>query len=185
MLLLISLVKSCFPKLTNIICYQLFINNEFVEAKSGNRFEVINPSNGDIICDVAEADKVLFSVLEEPNSSYLDVEMSPLCLISLSPGWCWSCCGCCPICLWDRQPMEDDGCEQERTPALQTSRCYWAWYWLHLGMLPPPTLALFLLYVDSFQFSGIELQMWKFVISRSPATCPENLAVRSSYTPLH
>jgi hypothetical protein len=37
---------------------QLFINNEFVEAESGNRLEVINPATGDFICDVAEADKV-------------------------------------------------------------------------------------------------------------------------------
>lgn len=36
---------------------KLFINNEFVEAASGKRLEVINPSTGDTICDVAEADK--------------------------------------------------------------------------------------------------------------------------------
>ena len=35
---------------------QLFINNEFVPAQSGKRFEVINPASGDVICDVAEAD---------------------------------------------------------------------------------------------------------------------------------
>ncbi|KAL5257650.1 hypothetical protein ACHWQZ_G012540 [Mnemiopsis leidyi] len=36
---------------------KLFINNEFVESVSGKRFEVINPATGDLICDVAEADK--------------------------------------------------------------------------------------------------------------------------------
>jgi len=35
---------------------QLFIGNEFVEAQSGRRFDVINPATGDVICDAAEAD---------------------------------------------------------------------------------------------------------------------------------
>lgn len=35
---------------------QLFINNEFVAAKSGKTFEVVNPSDGTVIAQVAEAD---------------------------------------------------------------------------------------------------------------------------------
>lgn len=35
---------------------QLLINNEWVESSSGKRFETINPANGEVICDVAEAD---------------------------------------------------------------------------------------------------------------------------------
>ena len=42
--------------------FQLFINNEFVESVSGKRFEVINPATGDLICDVAEADKVSYLI---------------------------------------------------------------------------------------------------------------------------
>ena len=37
---------------------KLFINNEFVDAKSGKTFETINPANGKTIARVAEADKV-------------------------------------------------------------------------------------------------------------------------------
>lgn len=37
---------------------QLFINNEFVTAKSGKSFPTINPATGEKICDIAEADKV-------------------------------------------------------------------------------------------------------------------------------
>lgn len=36
---------------------QLFINNEFVDAKSGKTFETLNPTNGKPIARVAEADK--------------------------------------------------------------------------------------------------------------------------------
>ena len=35
---------------------QLLINNKWVESASGKRFETINPSTGEVICDVAEAD---------------------------------------------------------------------------------------------------------------------------------
>ncbi|MBD2483154.1 aldehyde dehydrogenase family protein [Planktothrix sp. FACHB-1365] len=35
---------------------QLLINNEWVNSVSGRRFETINPTTGEIICDVAEAD---------------------------------------------------------------------------------------------------------------------------------
>jgi len=37
---------------------QLFINNEFVDAVSGKKFDVLNPSNGEVICQVAEAEAV-------------------------------------------------------------------------------------------------------------------------------
>lgn len=36
---------------------KLFINNEFVDAKSGKTFETINPATGQVIANVAEADK--------------------------------------------------------------------------------------------------------------------------------
>ncbi|NEO32946.1 MAG: aldehyde dehydrogenase family protein [Symploca sp. SIO3C6] len=35
---------------------QLLINNEWVNSVSGKRFETINPSTGEVICDLAEAD---------------------------------------------------------------------------------------------------------------------------------
>ncbi|MDJ0617400.1 MAG: aldehyde dehydrogenase family protein [Calothrix sp. MO_192.B10] len=35
---------------------KLLINNEWVNSVSGRRFETINPSTGEVICDVAEAD---------------------------------------------------------------------------------------------------------------------------------
>ena len=38
---------------------QLFINNEFVDAVSGDRLEVFHPATGEVICDVAEGDKVI------------------------------------------------------------------------------------------------------------------------------
>ena len=39
-------------------CVQLFINNEWQDAVSGRAFPTINPSTGEVICQVAEADKV-------------------------------------------------------------------------------------------------------------------------------
>jgi aldehyde dehydrogenase (NAD+) len=35
---------------------QMLINNEWVDSCSGRRFETINPTTGEVICDVAEAD---------------------------------------------------------------------------------------------------------------------------------
>jgi len=35
---------------------KLFINNEFVDAKSGKTFETLNPANGKVIANIAEAD---------------------------------------------------------------------------------------------------------------------------------
>jgi aldehyde dehydrogenase (NAD+) len=37
---------------------QLLINNEWVNSVSGRRFQTINPTTGEIICDLAEADAV-------------------------------------------------------------------------------------------------------------------------------
>ncbi len=37
---------------------QIFINNEFIDAKSGKRFPTLNPSTEEVICEIAEADKV-------------------------------------------------------------------------------------------------------------------------------
>ncbi|CAB3405628.1 unnamed protein product [Caenorhabditis bovis] len=47
------------PGLSNIVPQytQLFINNEFVDAKSGKTFETINPANEKVIARVAEGDK--------------------------------------------------------------------------------------------------------------------------------
>ena len=36
---------------------QLFIDNEFVDAVSGKTFPTIDPSNEEVICNVAEGDK--------------------------------------------------------------------------------------------------------------------------------
>lgn len=36
---------------------QLFINNEFVNSESGKTFPVINPCNGEVICQIQEGDK--------------------------------------------------------------------------------------------------------------------------------
>lgn len=41
----------------NIEYAQLFINNQFVDAKSGKTFETINPATGETIAKVAEGDK--------------------------------------------------------------------------------------------------------------------------------
>lgn len=45
---------SCVPPL------QIFINNEWQNSVSGKLFPVYNPSNGEKICEVQEADKVGF-----------------------------------------------------------------------------------------------------------------------------
>lgn len=36
---------------------QLFINNEFVDAESGKTFATVNPSNEEVIANIAEGDK--------------------------------------------------------------------------------------------------------------------------------
>ena len=38
--------------------FQLFINNEFVDAVSGKKFQTINPANESVIAEIAEGDKV-------------------------------------------------------------------------------------------------------------------------------
>lgn len=59
-ILLCSLgLPLCLISLNSIpLAHQLFINNEFVDAKSGKTFPTINPATGEKICEVAEADKV-------------------------------------------------------------------------------------------------------------------------------
>jgi len=37
---------------------QIFINNEWVDAVDGKTFPTINPSTGEVICEVAEGTKV-------------------------------------------------------------------------------------------------------------------------------
>ncbi|XP_071084565.1 aldehyde dehydrogenase, mitochondrial-like [Haliotis cracherodii] len=37
---------------------QLFINNEWVDAKSGRTFTTLNPCTGEVICEIQEADKI-------------------------------------------------------------------------------------------------------------------------------
>ena len=41
-----------------IVYFQLFINNEWVNCASGKTFETLNPSTGEKIADIQEADKV-------------------------------------------------------------------------------------------------------------------------------
>lgn len=36
---------------------KLFINNQFVDAKSGKTFQTFNPSNGEVLANIAEGDK--------------------------------------------------------------------------------------------------------------------------------
>lgn len=36
---------------------QIFIDNEFKDSVNGKKFPTINPSNGEVICEVEEADK--------------------------------------------------------------------------------------------------------------------------------
>ena len=36
----------------------IFINNEFVNSISGRMFPTINPSTGEVICNIQEADKL-------------------------------------------------------------------------------------------------------------------------------
>ena len=38
---------------------KLFINNDFVNAKSGKTFDTFNPANGSLIAKVSEADSVI------------------------------------------------------------------------------------------------------------------------------
>lgn len=40
------------------IIFQIFINNEFVDAVSGKTFTTINPANGKVLAHIAEGDKV-------------------------------------------------------------------------------------------------------------------------------
>lgn len=44
-----------------VFSFQLFINNEFVDAVSGKKFATLNPTNETVIAEVAEGDKVISS----------------------------------------------------------------------------------------------------------------------------
>ncbi len=41
-----------------VSCMQLFINNEWVKSASGKTFPTINPTNGEVIAQIQEGDKV-------------------------------------------------------------------------------------------------------------------------------
>ena len=45
-------------KLMFNLLLQVFINNEFKDAVSGKVFPTVDPSTGEVICHVAEGDKV-------------------------------------------------------------------------------------------------------------------------------
>ena len=45
------------PKMPDVKYTQLFINNEFVDAKSGKKFATLNPTDGTVIAKIAEGDK--------------------------------------------------------------------------------------------------------------------------------
>ena len=50
-------VESCSSRLSSF-SLQIFINNEWHDAVSKKTFPTVNPSTGDVICHVAEGDKV-------------------------------------------------------------------------------------------------------------------------------
>ena len=50
-------VESCSSGLSSF-SLQIFINNEWHDAVSKKTFPTVNPSTGDVICHVAEGDKV-------------------------------------------------------------------------------------------------------------------------------
>ena len=58
----------------NDVWFQLFINNEWVNAKSGRTFETFDPATGEKIADVQEADKADVDVAVE-------VKIFDLCLL--------------------------------------------------------------------------------------------------------
>lgn len=49
---------------------QVFINNDFVDSQSGKTFPTINPATGEVICQVAEGDKVRIRPF-----SYVDLQL--------------------------------------------------------------------------------------------------------------
>ena len=46
-----------------ITYFQLFINNEFVDSVSRKKFPTINPTDGTIIAQISEGDKVYFYLI--------------------------------------------------------------------------------------------------------------------------
>ena len=51
-------MKTPIDLLRSTFHFQLFINGQFVDSKSGKTFDAINPATGEKICDVSEGDKV-------------------------------------------------------------------------------------------------------------------------------
>ena len=65
-------------------CFQLFINNEWVNSVSGKTFPTINPTNGEVITQVQEGDKVFLIF----HISYQEDGVLFLTMISIMQIWC-------------------------------------------------------------------------------------------------
>ena len=68
---------------------KLFINNEWVDAVSGKTFSTYDPTNGEKICDVAEADKA--------DIDKVKIGINPQNMIHNLGGSCSKCCICSRI----------------------------------------------------------------------------------------
>ena len=66
---------------------KLFINNEWVDAVSGKTFSTYDPTNGEKICDVAEADK--------SDIDKVQIEKTIEIMISYHRDLCFILLGCC------------------------------------------------------------------------------------------
>ena len=51
-------IVRVFTMIFFFVLFQLFINNEWLNSVSGKTFPTINPTNGEKIVEVQEADKV-------------------------------------------------------------------------------------------------------------------------------
>ena len=76
-------------------CYvYIFINNEWVDAVDGKTFQTINPTTGEVICEVAEGNKVLSACLLSSRSVscrlvYYIILLYIVNLIQLNLGMFW------------------------------------------------------------------------------------------------
>ena len=68
---------------------KLFINNEWVDAVSGKTFSTYDPTNGEKICDVAEADKA--------DIDKVKIGINPQSMTRILGGSCSKCCICSRI----------------------------------------------------------------------------------------
>lgn len=68
---------------------KLFINNEWVDAVSGKTFSTYDPTNGEKICDVAEADKA--------DIDKVKIGINPQNMTHILGGSCSKCCICSRI----------------------------------------------------------------------------------------